>query len=91
MESEQFFLKWNNFENNLTSGFADLLKQELMVDVTLAAEGKIIQAHKIILSICSSYFRNMFRVSSKFMMTFNKCSTDFSPLPLPSPSESCAS
>ncbi|EEB19579.1 conserved hypothetical protein [Pediculus humanus corporis] len=63
MESEQFFLKWNNFENNLTSGFADLLKQELMVDVTLAAEGKIIQAHKIILSICSSYFRNMFQLN----------------------------
>ncbi|KAK6626846.1 hypothetical protein RUM44_009323 [Polyplax serrata] len=63
MESEQFFLKWNNFENNLTSGFADLLKQEAMVDVTLAAEGKIIQAHKVILSICSSYFRNMFQLN----------------------------
>lgn len=69
MESEQFFLKWNNFENNLTSGFADLLKQEAMVDVTLAAEGKIIQAHKVILSICSSYFRNMFQVNNNFIVT----------------------
>lgn len=71
MESEQFFLKWNNFENNLTSGFADLLQQEAMVDVTLAAEGRIIQAHKVILSICSSYFRNMFQVKSKVKSVFN--------------------
>lgn len=64
MEPEQFFLKWNNFENNLTSGFTDLLQKEAMVDVTLAAGGKIIHAHKIILSICSSYFKNMFQVGS---------------------------
>lgn len=63
LDAEQVFLKWNNFENNLASGFADLLQQEAMVDVTLAVEGKLVQAHKIVLSICSSYFRNMFQVT----------------------------
>lgn len=61
-DSELFYLKWNNFQDNLASGFADLLQQEAMVDVTLAVEGRIVQAHKIILSICSQYFRKMFQV-----------------------------
>lgn len=62
-DSELFYLKWNNYQDNLATGFADLLQQEAMVDVTLAVEGKIVQAHKIILSICSQYFRKMFQVS----------------------------
>lgn len=34
-----------------------------MLDVTLAMEGKYLQAHKIVLSVCSPYFKDLFKVS----------------------------
>jgi hypothetical protein len=37
--------------------FSSLLNSESLVDVTLAAEGKHLQAHKVVLSACSSYFQ----------------------------------
>lgn len=30
------------------------------MDVTLACDGKLLQAHKIVLAICSPYFQEMF-------------------------------
>ncbi|GJQ74523.1 mod(mdg4) [Trypoxylus dichotomus] len=63
MEGEQFSLCWNHFHSNLSSGFHTLLKDEVFVDVTLAAEGKYIKAHKIVLSVCSPYFEELFRVN----------------------------
>lgn len=60
--SEQFSLKWNNFSNNLTSGFLSHLTENDLVDVTLAVEGQLLQAHKLVLSICSPYFKNIFKV-----------------------------
>ncbi|XP_016917644.1 protein abrupt-like isoform X2 [Apis cerana] len=48
--SEQFSLKWNNFSNNLTSGFLNHFTENDLVDVTLAVEGQLLQAHKLILS-----------------------------------------
>ncbi|XP_022904911.1 uncharacterized protein [Onthophagus taurus] len=63
MESEQFSLCWNNFHNNLSSGFHTLLRDEDLVDVTLAAEGKYLKAHKTVLSVCSPYFKELFRVN----------------------------
>ena len=54
----QFFsLRWNNHPANLVSGFSGLYTSETLVDVTLAAEGKHIQAHKMLLSACSDYFQ----------------------------------
>ncbi|XP_054275343.1 protein abrupt-like [Macrosteles quadrilineatus] len=61
--SEQFSLRWNNFFSNLTSGFHSLWEEEDFVDVTLAADGKFIQAHKIVLSVCSPYFKHLFKVN----------------------------
>lgn len=34
-----------------------------MVDVTLAVDGHFLQAHKIVLSICSPYFKQMFKLN----------------------------
>ncbi|KAG6804128.1 sex determination protein fruitless-like [Apis mellifera caucasica] len=59
--SEQFSLKWNNFSNNLTSGFLNHFTENDLVDVTLAVEGQLLQAHKLVLSICSPYFKNIFK------------------------------
>ena len=61
-ESDQFSLRWNNFHSNLTSGFHALLQGEDLVDVTLAAGGQFVQAHKIVLSVCSPYFKDLFKV-----------------------------
>ncbi|XP_034254282.1 protein tramtrack, beta isoform-like isoform X4 [Thrips palmi] len=63
IDAEQFSLRWNNFHNNLTAGFHDLLLGEDLVDVTLAAEGKFVQAHKMVLSVCSPYFKDLFKVN----------------------------
>ncbi|XP_043289901.1 zinc finger and BTB domain-containing protein 17-like isoform X1 [Venturia canescens] len=60
MASEQFSLVWNSFPTNLSSGLYTLLTDEHLVDVTLTAEGQILRAHKLILSVCSSYFRELF-------------------------------
>ncbi|XP_011146887.1 protein bric-a-brac 2 isoform X2 [Harpegnathos saltator] len=64
MSSEQFSLVWNSFPRNLSSGLYTLLTDEQLVDVTLAAEGQILRAHKLILSVCSTYFRELFKMNS---------------------------
>ncbi len=56
--SPQYFsLRWNNHPSNLVTVFSGLFSSETLVDVTLAAEGKHIQAHKMLLSACSDYFQ----------------------------------
>ncbi|KPJ19454.1 Modifier of mdg4 [Papilio machaon] len=60
---QQFSLSWNNFHGNLSKGFAGLLGKGEFVDVTLAVEGHLLQAHKVILSICSPYFKKMFQTN----------------------------
>ncbi|KAJ3619286.1 hypothetical protein MTP99_004979 [Tenebrio molitor] len=63
MEGEQFSLCWNNFHSNLSSGFNSLLKDEDLVDVTLAAGGRFMKAHKTVLSVCSPFFKELFRAN----------------------------
>jgi len=59
--ADQFCLKWNNYQLSLTSAFKHLLEEEDFVDVTLSAEGKSLKAHKVVLSACSTYFRDLLR------------------------------
>lgn len=56
MSVQQFCLRWNNHQPNFISVFSALLHNENLVDVTLAAEGNQLQAHKVVLSACSTYF-----------------------------------
>jgi hypothetical protein len=44
----------------LTSVFDQLLQNETFVDVTLAADGHAIKAHRMVLSACSPYFQHLF-------------------------------
>ncbi|XP_060523987.1 protein bric-a-brac 1-like isoform X2 [Cylas formicarius] len=62
MGSEQYCLRWNNHQANLLRVCAQLLRDERLVDVTLACadEGRCIRAHKVVLSACSAYFRALF-------------------------------
>ncbi|XP_046804945.1 modifier of mdg4-like isoform X9 [Lucilia cuprina] len=59
-DDEQFSLCWNNFNSNLSAGFHESLCRGDLVDVTLAAEGQFVKAHRLVLSVCSPYFRKMF-------------------------------
>ena len=62
MDSEKVILKWNNFENICPSAFRQLWEDQDFADVTLATEdGHQIRAHKIILSSCSSFFRQLIK------------------------------
>ncbi|XP_066954911.1 broad-complex core protein isoforms 1/2/3/4/5-like isoform X6 [Macrobrachium rosenbergii] len=61
MAEQQFCLRWNNFQANIVSSFETLLDREEFVDVTLTAEGKSVKAHRVLLSACSPYFRDLFR------------------------------
>lgn len=57
MASQRFCLRWNNHQSNLLSVFDQLLHDEAFVDVTLAVEGQLLRAHKMVLSACSPYFQ----------------------------------
>lgn len=59
---EEFALKLNKlrFVDNIATGFQNLFERGDFVDCTIACEGKLLQAHKIVLAICSPYFQEMF-------------------------------
>lgn len=61
MGSQQFCLRWNNYKSNMVEIFDELLNDETFVDVTLACEGKTLKAHKMILSACSPFFKDIFK------------------------------
>jgi len=61
MGSEKFCLRWNDFETNISAAFKDLRDDKDFFDVTLSCDDEQIQAHKVILSACSPFFRNVLR------------------------------
>ena len=61
-EKQRYCLKWNNYQANVTTTFKELLAVEDFVDITLSAEGGALKAHKVVLSACSPYFRDILKV-----------------------------
>ena len=61
MASEKFCLRWNDFESNISVAFRELRDDKDFFDVTLACDDEQIQAHKVILSACSPFFRSILR------------------------------
>ncbi|KAF2905749.1 hypothetical protein ILUMI_00426 [Ignelater luminosus] len=61
VDDQQFCLRWNNFQANITSQFETLRDDEDFTDVTIACEGQQLQAHKIVLSACSPLFKELFK------------------------------
>lgn len=59
--NQQFSLKWTNYTNHITNAFDSLRSKEDFCDVTLSCEGRKIRAHKVLLSACSSYFKDIFK------------------------------
>ena len=56
---QAFNLKLNNHQSFLIGSLADFYQNEAFADVTLSAEGRLIQAHRVILASCSPYFRDV--------------------------------
>ena len=74
MSETKYSLEWNEFEGVAAKTFKDLLADNNFTDVTLACEDdKQINAHKIILSSCSTFFERIFlKNSSKNLLIYLK-------------------
>ena len=60
----KFSLKWNDFQEKTINTFSKLRKEDDFFDVTLvSADQKQIMAHKVVLSSCSEYFRNLLKTN----------------------------
>lgn len=72
-EEQEFCLRWNNHQSTLISVLESLLQREMLVDVILAAEGKFLKVHRLVLCACSQYFEvssffHSFRCHSNFLL-----------------------
>jgi len=54
-------LKWNDFDVNINTAFRELREDKEFFDVTLVCDEDQIQAHKVILSACSPFFRSVLK------------------------------
>ena len=59
--SEKFILNWNDFQENISKCFQGLRMEKELTDVTLVTDDeKQLKAHRVILSSCSNFFKNIF-------------------------------
>lgn len=59
---EKLCLKWNDFDENVKSAFANFQSDQDFSDVTLACEdGQQVEAHKVILASCSPFLMELLR------------------------------
>ena len=59
MNSEKFCLRWNDFETNISSALREIRNENELFDITIACEEEHLQAHKLVLSACSPFFKNI--------------------------------
>ena len=63
--TEKFQLNWNDFTTNVVRSFSSLRNDLDFSDVTLVGnDEKKIEAHKVVLSACSTYFKNILKDKS---------------------------
>ena len=60
-DSDQFCLRWNDFQQCIKSTFQDLRDEKDFMDVTVSCDGEQVKAHKVILSACSDTFRKLLK------------------------------
>ena len=59
--TDSFCLQWNGFSTHLSEAFTTIREEKDLFDVTLCCEDNQIEAHKLILSASSTFFRSIFR------------------------------
>ena len=57
--AELLGLDWSSYKLTVTRNLKTLIQDQQFVDVTLHCEGKSLKAHKLYLSACSNYFKNI--------------------------------
>ena len=63
--AENLCLRWNDFEQNITSTFGALRQDRDFVDVTLVSEdGQTIELHKVVLAASSPFFLQVLKKSN---------------------------
>ena len=60
-QSKYLLLEQSDFLSNYVGSFQSLRADEELLDVILACEDETIEAHKVVLSACSPFFRNVFK------------------------------
>lgn len=70
--SEEYAMSLSDHAANFPRVFQHLLRQKQLVDVTLVADGIFIDAHRLVLSAVSPYFRQMFTQMPENQRTFGK-------------------
>ena len=59
--SEKFCFRWDDFEENVSGAFREIREEQDFFDVTLACDDNQMEAHKVIISACSPWFRSILR------------------------------
>ena len=61
ISTEKFCLRWNDFESNISNAIREIREDKDLFDCTLSCGTKQVQAHKLILSACSPFFKAVFK------------------------------
>ena len=64
MDNQRFCLSWDGFRDSVSSLLDQLRQDGELLDVTLCCEGLQVRAHRLVLSMCSPYFRQVLKVSA---------------------------
>ena len=68
---DKFCLQWNDFQKNIKTSFAQLREDKDSMDVTLACEDGQLEAHKVILSSGSPFFKRLLdKMTNKHLHPF---------------------
>ena len=59
MSSDKFCLRWNDFSSQLSGSFKEIRDKKDFFDVTLVSDQDQVEAHKVIISACSPFFRDI--------------------------------
>jgi len=60
-KEDKFCLKWNDYSSNLEHSFKELRNDKLLFDMTLSCGDTQIEAHRVVLSACSNFFKDIIR------------------------------
>lgn len=72
---DEYLVKWKDYQSNFFTLAEELFASELLTDVTLVCQDQVYEAHKIVLAVCSNYFRSVLtrtRFSTKEPVVFLK-------------------
>jgi len=66
LNHQKYNLRWHDYPQSVVTSFRHLKEDEDFVDVTLACNSQQFTAHKVVLSACSPYFKNLLKVRQLF-------------------------